>query len=235
MRQWRFEITPKAGFADVYGNGVLEDIRQLGIISVEAVQSTRVYLIEADFGQDFAERVGRELLADSVCQDYTLGRRGVDAEGRPTTLIEVHLKSGVTDPVAESVLAALKDMGAGGVDSVRTARKFVLVGAITDEQRDMIARRALSNDCIEEVIYGADAEPPSPHTRPYELKLTEIPVRDLDDESLVKLSKNKDLFLNLTEMRTIREHYQTIGREPTDVELETLAQTWSEHCVHKDT
>ncbi len=233
MRQWRFEITPKAGFADVYGNGVLEDIRQLGIISVEAVQSTRVYLIEADFGQDFAERVGRELLADSVCQDYTLGRRGVDAEGRPTTLIEVHLKSGVTDPVAESVLAALKDMGAGGVDSVRTARKFVLVGAITDEQRDMIARRALSNDCIEEVIYGADAEPPSPHTRPYELKLTEIPVRDLDDESLVKLSKNKDLFLNLREMQTIREHYQTIGREPTDVELETLAQTWSEHCVHK--
>ena len=233
MRQWRVEITPKAGFKDVHGDGVLEDIRQLGIASVEAVQSARVYLIEADFDEAFAERVGRELLADTVCQDYFLGRRSVALGEAPTTLIEVHLKSGVTDPVAESVLAALKDMGAGAVESVRTARKFVLVGPITDEQRDTIARRALSNDCIEEVIYGADTEPPSPHTLPYELKLAEIPVRDLDDEALVKLSKDKDLFLNLREMQTIREHYRTIGREPTDVELETLAQTWSEHCVHK--
>ncbi|NLW82954.1 MAG: phosphoribosylformylglycinamidine synthase subunit PurL [Phycisphaerae bacterium] len=233
MRQWRFEITPKAGFADVHGHGVLEDIRQLGIASVEAVHSARVYLIEADFDEAFAERVGRELLADTVCQDYFIGRRAVNTGQQPTTLIEVHLKSGVTDPVAESVLAALKDMGAAAVESVRTARKFVLVGAITDEQRDTIARRALANDCIEEVIYGADAEPPNPHTRPYELTLTEMPVRNLDDEGLVRLSKEKDLFLNLREMQTIREHYRTIGREPTDVELETLAQTWSEHCVHK--
>jgi phosphoribosylformylglycinamidine synthase len=47
------------------------------------------------------------------------------------------------------------------------------------------------------------------------------------------LSKDKDLFLNLVEMQTIQKHYQQLGREPTDVELETIAQTWSEHCVHK--
>ena len=34
-------------------------------------------------------------------------------------------------------------------------------------------------------------------------------------------------------MRTIRDYFKRIGREPTDIELETLAQTWSEHCVHK--
>ena len=34
-------------------------------------------------------------------------------------------------------------------------------------------------------------------------------------------------------MRAIQEHYRKLGREPTDVELETFAQTWSEHCVHK--
>ena len=232
MRQWRFEITPKAGFADVHGKGVLEDIRQLGITTVEAVHATRVYLIEAEFEQAFAERVGRELLADMVCQDYTIGRRSMETNGQ-ATLIEVHLKSGVTDPVAESVLAALKDMGAADVASVRTARKFVLVGPITDSQRDTLARRILANDCIEEVIYGADAEPPSAHTQPYELKLTEMPIRDLDDAALVKLSKAKDMFLNLREMQTIQNYFRTIGREPTDVELETLAQTWSEHCGHK--
>jgi phosphoribosylformylglycinamidine synthase len=233
VNQWRFEITPKAGFVDVHGKGVLEDIHQLGITSVQTMQSTRVYLIEASFDQAFAERVGGELLADTVCQDYFIGRQNVSADLGQAMLVEVHLKSGVTDPVAESVLAALKDMGAGQVASVRTARKFVLVGNITQDQRDVIARRILSNDCIEEVIYGADAEPPSPHTRPYELKLTTVPVRDLNDQALVQLSKAKDLFLNLREMQTIQQYYRTIGREPTDVELETLAQTWSEHCVHK--
>lgn len=233
MRQWRFEVAPKAGFADVHGKAVLEDIRQLGIDSVEAVQATRVYLIEADFDEVFAERVGRELLTDPVCQEFTIGRRDIQDDQQPMTLIEVHLKSGVTDPVAESVRAALKDMGAGAVESVRTARKFVLFGQLTPEQRDIIVRRVLANDCIEEVIFGADAEPPSPHTRPYELKLIEIPIRDLDDEALLQLSKDRDLFLNLREMQTIQTYYRTIGREPTDVELETLAQTWSEHCVHK--
>ena len=47
------------------------------------------------------------------------------------------------------------------------------------------------------------------------------------------LSARMDLFLNLAEMQTIQDHYRRLQREPTDVELETLAQTWSEHCVHK--
>ncbi len=234
VNQWRFEISPKAGFEDVHGTAVLEDIGQLGMDSVQAVRSARVYLIEADFDRAFAERVGRELLADPVCQDYVLGRQAIQADpDHPATLIEVHLKSGVTDPVAESVQAALQDMGAGAVESVRTARKFVLFGTLSDSQRETIARRVLANDCIEEVIWGADAEPPSPHIRPYVLKLTEIAVRDLDEAALERLSKHMDLFLNLREMQTIQQYYRTIGREPTDVELETLAQTWSEHCVHK--
>ena len=34
-------------------------------------------------------------------------------------------------------------------------------------------------------------------------------------------------------MQTIQAHFRELGREPTDVELETIAQTWSEHCSHK--
>jgi phosphoribosylformylglycinamidine synthase II len=47
------------------------------------------------------------------------------------------------------------------------------------------------------------------------------------------LSRAGLLALNLVEMRAIQQHYREQGREPTDVELETLAQTWSEHCSHK--
>ncbi|MHC5157014.1 MAG: phosphoribosylformylglycinamidine synthase subunit PurL [Planctomycetota bacterium] len=233
MKQWRFEISSKQGFPDVHGRDVLEDIRQLNIQSVEDVISEKVYLIEADFDLPFAERVARELLSDSVCQDWHIGKSGVPAGPMQATLIEVHLKSGVTDPAAESVRAALSDMGAGQVASVRTGRKYVLLGTVSDRERETIARRALANDCIEDVVFGMDAEPPSPHTQPYTMKLTEIPVRDLSDEQLIQLSKDMDMFLNLKEMQTIQSQYRDLDREPTDVELETLAQTWSEHCVHK--
>ena len=240
MKQWRFEVFSRRGFKDVHGDAVLQEIRELGISSVEAVQSAKVFLIEADpstslgagIDKSFAERVAKELLTDPVCEDYYIGRSGAPAGLAKATLIEVHLKSGVTDPVAESVRAAMADMGVKA-ETVRTARKYILLGDITRSQTDTIARKILANDCIEEVIVGSKAEPPSPHLKPYELKITHWPIRELDDEGLVKLSKDKDLFLNLTEMQTIREYYRNLGREPTDVELESIAQTWSEHCVHK--
>jgi phosphoribosylformylglycinamidine synthase len=55
----------------------------------------------------------------------------------------------------------------------------------------------------------------------------------MTDEELLELSRSGLLSLNLDEMRTIQAYFREIGREPTDVELETLAQTWSEHCSHK--
>jgi phosphoribosylformylglycinamidine synthase len=232
VKLWRFEVFGRRGFADVHGEGVLREIHELGVKSAEAVQSAKVYLIEGDFDQAFAKMVAEELLADPVCEEYYIGRSKAPAGLARATLIEVHLKSGVTDPVAESVTAAMADMGVK-VGGVRTARKYVLLGQITQKQAEMISKKILANDCIEVVLIGDQAEPPSPHLKPYELEIVHWPTRELDDDGLAALSKDKDLFLNLAEMRAIQQYYRELGREPTDVELETLAQTWSEHCVHK--
>ncbi len=245
MRQWRFEVFNRSGFSDVHGRRVHEDIEELGVTCVEAVQSAKVFLIEADpstgpgtsargtgFDDAFARRVAKELLSDPVCEEYYIGRSKAPAGLAKATLIEVHLKSGVTDPVAESVMAGIADMGVKAAN-VRTARKYVLLGEIKKGQAEMIAKKVLANDCIEDCIIGDEAEPPSPHLKPYELEVVHWSICDLDDEGLMALSKKKDLFLNVVEMRTIQEHYRALGREPTDVELESLAQTWSEHCVHK--
>ena len=232
MKQWRFEIFNRPGFPDVHGSSVLEDIKETGIDTVEAVQSAKVFLIEADFDGDFAKQVGKELLTDPVCEEYYIGRSAAPAGLAKATLIEVHLKSGVTDPVAESVTTAMTDMGAAP-DNVRTARKYILLGDITRSQTETITKKILANDCIEDVMVGNEAEPPSPHLKPYELEIVHWPICELDDDELTDLSKEKDLFLNLVEMQTIQKYYRDLGREPTDVELEMLAQTWSEHCVHK--
>src|SRR5207248_6681873 len=75
------------------------------------------------------------------------------------------------------------------------------------------------------------AEFPAGH--PYAFKLRHVEIRKLSDEQLMKLSREGHLFLSLAEMKAIQSYYREQSREPTDVELETLAQTWSEHCVHK--
>jgi len=232
VKQWRFEVFNRPGVADVHGNGVLDDIRELGITSIEAVQSAKVFLIDADFEGDFAERVAKGLLSDPVSEEYYIGRSAAPAGLARATLIEVHLKSGVTDPVAQSVVTALSDMGVAP-ENVRTARKYVLLGEVRPADIENISKRVLANDCIEDVVVGDEAEPPSPHLSPYALDIVSWPIRDLDEEGLEALSKERDLFLNLTEMKTIQDYFRRIGREPTDIELETLAQTWSEHCVHK--
>ncbi len=67
----------------------------------------------------------------------------------------------------------------------------------------------------------------------YQLALRHVPIRELDDEALVRLSREGQLYLQPAEMQTIRAYFRELGRDPTDVELETIAQTWSEHCSHK--
>ena len=231
MARWHFEIFNRPDLPDVHGNEVLEDIKELGIDTLEAVQSAKVVLIDADFDSLFAKKVACELLADPVCEDYHIGRTIAPAGLAKATLVEVHLKSGVTDPVAESVVMAIADMGQQ-CQHVRTARKYVLLGEINERQRKAIIRR-LSNDCIEDVVVGSDSEPPSPHLKPYELEIKTLSLIGRNDDELSALSAEMDLFLNLIEMQTIQKYFIELGREPTDIELETLAQTWSEHCVHK--
>jgi phosphoribosylformylglycinamidine synthase len=63
--------------------------------------------------------------------------------------------------------------------------------------------------------------------------VSEIEILGKSDEELLRISKDYMLALNLEEMKRIQEYFSKKGRNPTDAELETIAQTWSEHCVHK--
>lgn len=61
----------------------------------------------------------------------------------------------------------------------------------------------------------------------------EIDIIDVDEDELLQISNEGLLALNLEEMHKLQAYFKGLGRNPTDVELETLAQSWSEHCVHK--
>jgi phosphoribosylformylglycinamidine (FGAM) synthase-like enzyme len=64
-------------------------------------------------------------------------------------------------------------------------------------------------------------------------KNNEIQILKASDKELVSLSKKAVLSLSLIEMKTVKAYFKKLGRNPTDIELETVAQTWSEHCKQK--
>ena len=60
-----------------------------------------------------------------------------------------------------------------------------------------------------------------------------IKILKADDKKLNEISRSGLLSLNLAEMKVVQAYFKKKKRNPTDVELETIAQTWSEHCKHK--
>ena len=127
-------------------------------------------------------------------------------------VIEVHLQPGVMDPVAASAEGAIREMGFQ-IDQVRTGRRYELSGNVNDEQRETIAKKLLANAVIEDVYYETHT-PAEIHTVNYDLNVVEVPIRDLDEAALMKLSTEGDLFLNIVEMRAIQDYFKNIGREP---------------------
>src|SRR5262249_24990220 len=99
--------------------------------------------------------------------------------------------------------------------------------------REIMFRKGLANEAIEEVITGPIVGENMKLGTPYEFRRIDVAIRELSDADLESLSHDGQLALSLDEMQSIQRYFRDQGREPTDIELETLAQTWSKHCSHK--
>ncbi len=197
--------------------------------------SSRGYLLEGGFERTQADRLANELLGDplvDVCRVGDLNEYIREAPHRES-IVTVLPKPGVMDPAAQSVQDAARDLGIA-VDSVRTFRRYYLsTERLAEADRDVLFGKVLSNGNIEQVVQGElSLQHLSPGTK-YSLFVTRISIRELKDSALEALSSAGQLSLSLAEMKAIQAHYRKLDRDPTDVELETLAQTWSEHCSHK--
>ncbi len=65
------------------------------------------------------------------------------------------------------------------------------------------------------------------------MKRFEVRIRDMQEKELKDISGGMELSLNLEEMKRIKRYFVAKKREPTDVELQSIAQAWSEHCCYK--
>jgi phosphoribosylformylglycinamidine synthase II len=218
---------------DARSAGLLKEAHSLGLSRLSDIECHDLYFIEGQASPAERERMAVELLSDPVTQSAAWR---VNSDGthiaQSGTLLEVALRPGVTDPVAEQITRASKVLGIHGVTRAATGQRYVLRGAVSDDDIHTLARRLLANPVIQRYALG-EIEPSFPGAAEASDRVEIIPIRELDPGGLLALSRDRRAALDLAEMQAIQSHFRAQGRDPTDVEFETLAQTWSEHCVHK--
>jgi phosphoribosylformylglycinamidine synthase len=243
----RIEVVFKKGMKDALGEGVKKRIVEDLHINVESVRTIEVYTFDAHLSEKELALLGEKLFADPVIQVFSSRPLAEDF----SWLIEVGFKPGVTDNVGATSKKASEDVLKTQLRGVYFSRQYLIRGNITKEDANKIAGGLLANTLIErwEIISMDEwdrekgIQLPLPVVKgEHTPSVSEINL-DISDTGLEELSRKGLLALNIPEMKTIQEYSNkpNIRKERgkfglsllTDVEIEVLAQTWSEHCKHK--
>ncbi|MBD1399122.1 phosphoribosylformylglycinamidine synthase subunit PurS [Pelovirga terrestris] len=248
---WKIIVGPKAGVTDARGNRVQKDISEHLGIELESVRTHDVYTVDATLTEADIERAAQGPFSDPVIQDV--------AVNQPLTndydmLIEVGFRPGVTDNTgrtAKEAIQYLVDRPFSSEEGVYTSTQYLFKGLHDKIIAEQIAADLLANGLIQRwtILAKGESEPPVDAAAiPRVVGRVSAEVRRIDlnvsDDALLQISRDGMLALTLEEMHTIRDHFadpQVIAQrrqcglaaQVTDVELEALAQTWSEHCKHK--
>ncbi|VAW14654.1 Phosphoribosylformylglycinamidine synthase, PurS subunit / Phosphoribosylformylglycinamidine synthase, synthetase subunit, partial [hydrothermal vent metagenome] len=234
---WRVEIKNKDGVFDSHGESTKRSIVDLGLETITQVETVLVYNLETDSSKEVVSKIVQDLLSDPITQKYSITNEGkpilvMPLKGRH--LVEIAYHPGVMDPVERSTLKGIKDIGVKNVSSVRTAIQYILSGKLTKSNLSTITDRILLNKLIQhKVSFPVKDSDILPKVAEHQFNRIIVDLLKASDRMLVKLSKDGQLFLSLDEMKVIQKYFRKLKRNPIDCELETIAQTWSEHCFHK--
>jgi phosphoribosylformylglycinamidine synthase len=251
LKKYRIEVGLKAKVRDAAGAAVKRNIIDDLGFAVKDVRVIRVYTILTDLPQAKVEELRKELFTDPIIEVSSLDR---PLAKNFQWIIEVGFKPGVTDNVGKTSSEAVRDIFGGDADGCRvfTSRQYAIKGDIKKKQAQEIARGLLANELIEKwVVAGVDefkkkggiALPPPVAGERGKATVGEFDL-DVSDDELIRISSDGILSLTLEEMKAVREYFIAdsaagvrgplgLGDMPTDVEMEAIAQTWSEHCKHK--
>jgi phosphoribosylformylglycinamidine synthase subunit PurSL len=235
---YRFIVASRLG-SDPRAAGLLADAHALGLNEIGRLECHDLFFLEGLLSHEERAVIAHQLLSDSITQTVEWSRfvsepdRAEAVEKGQPWLIEVALRPGVTNPVADQIVRAAHQLGIQGLERAATGQRYLVYGrTVTESVLHLLARRLLSNPVIQHYACG-EIDPVFPHLAEALGQVDTIPLRQLTDEGLLAVSGERRAALDLAEMRAIRDYFQKEGRDPTDVEFETIAQTWSEHCVHK--
>lgn len=183
----------------------------------------RAYLLEG-IGIKEAKVLAEQLLCEAFVQTYTINKEITSSK----ELIQISYKPGVMNPEASSIMKAANDLGIKLI-AADSFTKYYFLNTKKNDGKKIIENLKLYNPTVEHIF---EEIPSTLLIQGKNGKVELLKIRNMSDEELMDLSKDK-LFLNVDEMRVIQNYFRTIERDPRDGELETIAQTWSEHCAHK--
>lgn len=242
----RIYVLPKG--EDVRGNLYVKSFNGLGISGkINEVQILESYLIKHKLNNSQISKVA-EALTNPILEEFSIDQMPKVSDF--AYAVEIGFLPGVTDNVGHTAKETIVDLlhlkNAGDL-AVYTSKIFILFGPLSKIKKDDVQKIALSlhNPLIERANIIKNKEK-------FQNKIPEVilqkrsPVIKVSlkgsDAELIKIGKegiaNKDgtrrgpLALDLASMQTIRDYFKKLKRDPTDIELESLAQTWSEHCKH---
>lgn len=178
-----------------------------------------------------------EMIVDRLIDDPLGGAAQIEESRRTADphalVIEVARRAGVTDRVA----AQLAESAArGGVKiEAATGSRFDIGGAskLPEKELHFLVHNLLCNPVIETWSFGTVAPGFARGAETESDEVEIVPVRGLGPGELAKVNAARSLALDPEEMAAVAGWFGEAGREPTDAELETIAQTWSDHCSHK--
>lgn len=239
----RLEVRALPGRGDGRGRTALQAALGAGAVGLERIDVVDVYWLRGDDLDGTAERLGA-LCADPILQRAELFERPTP---QGDAFIEVARRPGVTDAVAESLLAMAHRLDLPGLAAAACGVRYELhlragaapldLGTLRRLAESRLANAVVDRWAVGAAAEGAEGDDPlsaaflEPLPTPGALQT--VPLRALDGAGLLALSAERRLALDLPEMNAVAAHFRTEGRDPSDLELEMIAQTWSEHCVHK--
>lgn len=236
----RLEVTLKENISDITGQQLKERATALGI-KLDAVHFIECYNIDAELTEEELKLLGREVFTDRITQDFFYNKPAFEYAWR----IEIGLLPGVTDNVGKSASAAIADAIGKNVN-VYYSRMYALIGSVDEKSCEKVAEM-LHNKLIERCIIHLPLRQTTPYLPKVDLKeepkVERISLR-ISKARLEQLIRERLLALSVKEFKIIRSYLRSprilaarkkVGLDTriTDVELEAIAQTWSEHCKHK--
>lgn len=250
----RIEVGFKNGIRDALGEKIKKRIIDNLSLPVQKVSTIEVYTVTGDLNRDELNNAACGPLSDPVIQNYSINK---PLAGDFDWLIEVGFRPGVTDNVGKTAREAIELLLGSNIGqrkiNVYTSRQYLINGKIARHDAEKIASGLLANDLIEryQIVskndFNFDCGMPvyiPQVSGKAEITVEEINLTAAGADELLKISKERILALNLEEMQAIQNYYRNkntikkrkklgLGESITDVEMECLAQTWSEHCKHK--
>ncbi len=230
-------------------SAVMKDkLASLGI-AVDSATVLDVFTINKDFSSEKLEKIAR-MLGNPISQVFKIDSPFIETDFN--VALEIGFLPGVTDNIATTSKESIEDLFKTkfeGEESVHTSSLILIKGEVTAEEA-MEAGKLLANDLIQRIHVktasefqeqkGMDVIVPKVHLEAH--PGTDEVSLDISEEDLLKIGKegiaNKDgtrrgpLALEKEYLHTIKDYFEKEGRNPKDIELESLAQTWSEHCKH---